>query len=66
MSAPVPEKSPRRNGSVGIVRKAEAFWRRAVRSQFAKKNSLFFLIGPPNVPPNWFSRFFGISVPTKK
>ena len=29
-----------------------ANWRRTVRSQSAKKKSLFFLIGPPKVPPN--------------
>ena len=49
-----------------MVRKAEALCRRVVRSQLPKKNSLFCLIGPPNVPPYWFMMFFGISVPTKK
>ena len=48
----VPEKSPSRKAAVGTVRKADAFCRRTVRSQSAKKKSLFFLMGPPKVPPN--------------
>ena len=39
---------------------------RACAPSCAKKNSLFCLIGPPNVPPNWFRMFLGIAVPTKK
>src|SRR3954464_11400520 len=56
---PVPLKSPALIASVAMVRNAEADNRRVVRSQSAKKNSLFFTIGPPIVPPNWCCTFFG-------
>ena len=52
MLIPVALKSPPFNTSVGMVRKAKAYCRRVVRSQLAKKKSLFFLMGPPNVPPH--------------
>src|SRR5438552_1674448 len=56
---PVPLKFPARIARVGTVRRAEAARRRVVRSQSAKKKSLFFTMGPPNVPPNWFCTFLG-------
>src|ERR1039458_8309914 len=49
------EKSPFRSALVGIVTRSEempcTIWRSSTE---AKKKVLFFLMGPPNVPPNWF------------
>src|SRR3954468_11395792 len=56
---PVPLKLPARSAAVGTVRLADAARRRVVRSQSAKKKSLFFTMGPPNIPPNWFCTFLG-------
>ena len=44
-------KSPRLSASVGSVRRPDAFKRRDVISQLAKKNNLFLRMGPPKVPP---------------
>jgi hypothetical protein len=44
----------------------ERFTRSNVPSQFPKKNSLFFLIGPPRFPPVMFRLSLGLSVTPEK
>ena len=53
------EKSPLRRAAVGTEARTKRFDRSKVPSQSAKKNSLFFLMGPPMLPPSMFRMFFG-------
>ena len=50
------EKSPWRFSSVGTVESTVSLVSCRVRSHDVKKNVFPRRIGPPNVPPNWFSR----------
>src|SRR5437763_14816980 len=50
------EKSPRRLSSVGTVEVVSKLVNWRVCSQVTKKWVLSFRIGPPKVPPYWFSR----------
>ena len=59
-------KSPVRKSAVGTENRLERFTRWNVPSQFAKKNSLFLMMGPPRFAPSscWLS--FGLSVTPPK
>ena len=54
-------KSPLRKSAVGTEKSSEKPTRSNVPSQSAKKNSLFFLIGPPRLPPSMLRMPFGFS-----
>ena len=55
-------KSPLRKSAVGTEDSTEKPVRSNVPSQFPKKNSLFFLIGPPRLPPSMLRLPSGLSV----
>src|SRR5438105_6226038 len=55
-------KLPLRESAVGTDARRELPTRSKVPSQFPKKNSLFFLIGPPRLPPSMFRLPFGLFV----
>ena len=55
-------KSPRRKSAVGTEEVTKRFTRSNVPSQSPKKNSLFFLMGPPILPPSMLRWPFGFSV----
>src|SRR5436309_4699628 len=58
-----PLKSPLRTCAVGTLNNPLPRSAVVVPSQDAKKNSLFFRIGPPKAPPNWLSMRSGMPEP---